>query len=218
MLELIKAGHIPFRLTHMETKALTGIDELYSPPEGKVVEVNVPKFKFVMIDGRGAPGSEEWIKSVRALSAIDGAVRAIFKAKGVEYPPVPFESLWWAEQMSDLVNGHKEKWLWTCMLRQPDAMTVDDIKAAVTEAGALIEPDMVRIEDLEEGLAVQKLHVGPMEFALEDILKLRDHIRERAGAADGHVLKLHQIYLSEMPAKDPEKLRIIFRQPFRINE
>lgn len=200
----------------MDSKAQTAIDELYSPPEDMVVEVNVPKLKFIMIDGQGAPGSEGWISTAKALFAIDQSLRANLSARGVEYPPVIFESLWWADNTSDLVNGRKEKWFWTCMLRQPDAVTSEDLKKAVADSGMPIDPDKIRIEDLEEGLAVQKLHVGPMEYALEDILKLRAHIRQRGGVADGRVLKMHQVDLSDMINTNPEKLRVIFRQPFRI--
>ena len=45
--------------------------ELYNPPAGKFVQVDVPPMQFLMIDGRGNPNtSQTYAEAVTALYAV----------------------------------------------------------------------------------------------------------------------------------------------------
>jgi hypothetical protein len=43
--------------------------------------------------------------------------------RGVDYSVMPLEGLWWVSEMLEFSIKHKENWLWTMMIMQPEEAT-----------------------------------------------------------------------------------------------
>ncbi len=190
--------------------------ELYSPPSREVVLVDVPRLRFLMIDGSGDPnGSREFQEAVEALYGLSFTAKFMLKKKGTgeDYAVSPLEGLWWMEDGSVFSMEKREGWRWTLMIMQPE--WVDS--GLVTEAASQLERkknlpalDKVRLEDFLEGLSVQIMHIGPYAEEQPTIDKLRRFAEEKGYRLRG---KHHEIYLSDPRRADPRKLRTVLRHP-----
>ena len=192
------------------------LKHLYQPSAKEVVEVDVPAFNFLMIDGRGDPNtSREYAEAVETLFAVSYAAKFMVK-KGplaTDYAVMPLEGLWWADDMSDFANN-KARWQWTMMIMQPDLVPGEVIDAAIADVQKkkrLPGIDKLRLKTFNEGRCAQILHVGPFSEEKRTIDRLHEFILARAALAGKH----HEIYLSDIRRADPRKWKTIIRQPMR---
>jgi hypothetical protein len=189
----------------------------YYNPSPKIPEIlEIPDFKFLMIDGTGM--KESFQNAIQALFGVSFKAKFVMKKEqGLDYVVMPLEGLWWADDMDDFMSGNKEKWNWTLMIMQPDFVTPEIIQASIQEAkkgesrDAL---DLLRLENYAEGLSAQILHVGSFSEEHPNIMRIHELIAENGGKFDGKRQKHHEIYLSDFRKTAPEKLRTVLRQPF----
>jgi hypothetical protein len=130
------------------------------------------------------------------------------------FPP---EGLWFAEDMRVFTENFNDKsaWKWTIMIAQPDFVTKTDFEQAKLSAIAkkgLPQMRKVRFEGLDEGDAVQVLHIGPYAAEGPNIQKLHNYIKEHGWQLTG---KHHEIYMSDPRRSAPEKMKTVIRQPFK---
>ncbi|HEX3043132.1 MAG TPA: GyrI-like domain-containing protein [Bacillota bacterium] len=190
----------------------------YNSSALKPVIVEVPKFQYLMMDGCGAPGGDNFQKAVAALFGVSYKVKFASKqALGNDYVVMPLEGLWWADDMEDFVKGNRERWRWTLMMLQPDFITPEMIGMAIQatkdrENEAALA--LLRLDSYEEGWAAQIMHIGSFAEEHPNIMKLHELIAAQGGKFDGKVLKHHEIYLSDFRKVAPEKLKTVLRQPF----
>lgn len=192
------------------------LKHLYKPSAKEVVRVDVPTMDFLMIDGRGDPStSQGFSEGLEALFSLSYALKFMARngGEGVDYPVMPLEALWWAEDMTAFTSGDKADWLWTMMMMQPPPVTAEMVRTAIDEVGgkkALAALPLVRYEPFTEGRSAQIMHVGPFSEEGPTIARLHDFI-----AAAGRELrgKHHEIYLSDMRRSDPSNWRTVIRQP-----
>ncbi len=187
-------------------------------PSGKAPEiVEVPEFKYLMIDGQGI-GNEEYQFSIQALFGVSYKTKfMIKKERGIDYSVMPLEGLWWAENMDDFINNKKESWKWTLMIMQPDFVTAEIIQKAIKEVKTKKNNerlDYLRLENYKEGLSGQIMHIGPYSEEHENIMRIHKLIEENGGKFDGKKNRHHEIYLSDFRKTVPEKLKTVLRQPF----
>lgn len=81
------------------------LKHLYQPSAKEVVQVDVPAFKFLMIDGEGDPNtSQEYAQAIEALFSVSYTAKFRVKkwAQAIDYSVMPLEGLWWADDMSTL--------------------------------------------------------------------------------------------------------------------
>ena len=188
--------------------------DLYSPRTGQFALVTVPRFDFLMIDGHGDPNaSESYVQALEALYALSYGAKFASKAQlGRDYVVLPLEGLWRAESPEAFLEGRKNEWSWTMMIRQPSWLTADVWDAARAAAATKQLPalDAVRLESFEEGPCAQVLYLGPYSDEGPTITALHEWI-----AAHGRSLRgdHHEIYLGDPRRSAPEKLRTIIRQP-----
>jgi hypothetical protein len=191
--------------------------EFYNPSAKELTVIDVPEFKFLMINGKGDPNtSKEYQNVVSALYTLSYTLKFMFK-KGPEqtdYKVLPLEGLWWAEDMGDFLSGKKDNWLWTMMIRQPDLITEEHFKQAL-ESVKKKKPDIdisdVRFEKFREGRSVQIMYIGPFSEEGPTIKNMHEFIAAQGKKPSG---KHHEIYLSDVRRVDPSKWRTILRQPF----
>jgi hypothetical protein len=193
----------------------TTLKHLYRPSARDVVQVDVPAFRFLMIDGAGDPNTTPlYAQAVEALFSVSYTAKFMVKRgpSGVDYAVMPLEGLWWSDDLSSFANNDRAKWQWTMMIHQPpyadDAMLADAI-AAVKRKKGLAAADALRLESFTEGACAQTLHVGPFTAEGPTIRRVHDFIESRASLAGKH----HEIYLSDIRRADASRWKTIIRQP-----
>lgn len=191
------------------------LKHLYRPSCKEVVQVEVPTFQFLMIDGKGDPNtSEEYAKAVEALFSVSYTAKFMLKkgVQGINYAVMPLEGLWWSDDMSSFVNNARSKWKWTMMIMQPHFVEGAVIQAAIEEVKrkkSLPTVDALRLENFTEGLCAQTLHVGPFSEEGPTIQRVHDFIKGRSALTGKH----HEVYLSDIRRAAPAKWKTIIRQP-----
>lgn len=190
------------------------LKSLYNPSARQVVEVEVPAFHFLMVDGEGDPNtSRSYKEAVEALFTVSYAVKfALKKEKGLDYVVMPLEGLWWADDLASFQRDARESWKWTLMIMQPpdaSGQMVRSAMAGVREKKELPGLDRVRFEKFEEGRCAQTLHRGPFSEEGPTIQRVHDFIAGRSALRGKH----HEIYLSDVRRAAPANWKTIIRQP-----
>ena len=183
----------------------------------KPVVIKVPKLRYLMIDGQGDPNtSKAFADAITTLYGLSYTMKFMLKKgpEAIDYPVMPLEAIWWADDMSDFMKANKSRWKWTAMIMQPSVINTRTVKAAKAELErkkkVLPAIGLVRLEDMAEGACAQILYVGPYATEGPTIEKLHAFIKEQGKALRG---KHREIYLSDARRVAPEKLRTIIRQP-----
>lgn len=181
---------------------------LYSAPAGRFVLIDVPPLRYLMVDGAGDPNrAPAYQAAVETLYGAAYTLKFISKRAGRDYVVPPLEGLWWAEDMEDFVRRRKDRWQWTLMLLVPDFVEPAMIAQAIGERPGL------KVETLEEGRAVQTLHIGSYDDEGPLLAKLHGEFLPAQGLAEtGHH---HEIYLGDPRKTPPDRLKTLLRQPVR---
>ncbi|MBB3063274.1 GyrI-like domain-containing protein [Microbulbifer rhizosphaerae] len=193
------------------------LKQFYKASAKNVVQVDIPTFRFLMIDGKGDPNtSQEYAQAVEALFSVSYTAKFMVKKgpQNLDYSVMPLEGLWWADDMSAFVANDREDWKWTMMIMQPDFVADEVLEAAITAVRIkkqLPAIDQLRLEEFSEGRCAQVLHVGPFSEEGPTIENLHAFIDSRSGLTGKH----HEIYLSDIRRADPSKWKTIIRQPMQ---
>jgi hypothetical protein len=191
---------------------------LYAPSAKKVELVDVPEFKFVMIDGRIEPGeapgtSPGFGDAMAALYSAAYTLKFISKLRKedpIDYPVMALEGLWWVEDGRFDITI-KDNWVYTVMIMQPDHITPEMFAEAVAQA-AKKRPNpalaRLRLASFREGLCVQIMHIGPYATEPATVEKMHGWATENGYRLAG---KHHEIYLGDPRRADPEKLKTVLR-------
>lgn len=190
---------------------------LWQPPAGKFTLVEVPRMRFLMVDGHGDPNTAPaYAHALQWLYSVSYPLKFMSKKElGRDYAVMPLEGLWWADDMESFIRRDKDSWSWTMMIMQPDWITPEMVAAAVAKAGAKHgePPPSLRLEDYDEGLAVQIMHIGPYDAEGPVLRRLHEEFLPENGLREtGHH---HEIYISDPRRTAPERLKTVLRQPVR---
>ena len=191
------------------------LKHLYRPSAKAVVQVEVPAFRFLMIDGEGDPNtSREYAQAVEALFSVSYTAKFMLKRspQAIDYGVMPLEGLWWADDMSTFVTNDRANWKWTMMIMQPHFVGAELIQAAIADVQrkkGIAAVTSLRLEGFEEGLCAQVLHIGPFTEEGPTIRRVHDFIEATSELSGKH----HEIYLSDIRRGDPAKWKTIIRQP-----
>lgn len=189
----------------------------YKPSTKAYVTVDVPAMNYLMIDGKGNPGtSQDFQDAVEALYGVAYKLKFMTKAEQ-DFTVMPLEGLWWAEDMDTFLADtlNKDAWLWTMMIRQPGHISTEHFNIALEAVASSKNPvalPKLRFESYDEGLCAQIMYIGPYTDEGPTIAGLHGYIE-----AEGYHLhgKHHEIYISDMRRTAPEKLKTVIRQPMR---
>ncbi len=179
--------------------------------------VEVPRFQYLMIDGEGSPQGAAFQDAIGALYSTAYTTKFRLKAAGrADFVVPPLEALWWADDESAFDENRRDEWQWTLMLIQPDHVSEEDIADA---SGELDKKERItaahrkmRIEQLEEGGAVQYLYIGPYDSMGGAISAMQAFAESNGLELAG---KHHDVYLSDPRRTAPEKLRTVLRRQVR---
>jgi hypothetical protein len=190
---------------------------LYRASAKDVVQIDVPAFKFLMVDGQGDPNTTpEYAQAVETLFSVSYTTKFMVKKgpQALDYSVMPLEGLWWANDMSAFVANERANWKWTMMIMQPHFVADEVIEAAIAAVRSkkrLAGLDKLRLEEFTEGRCAQVLHVGPFSEEGPTIERLHAFIDARSDLSGKH----HEIYLSDIRRADPKNWKTIIRQPMR---
>lgn len=190
------------------------LKDLYIPSKKDFTIIEVPKMKFVMIDGASPPYSDEYSTALSWLYPLSYGLKFMSKnSLNKDYVVPPLEGLWWAEDMSAFTEGRKEEWLWTMMIMQPEWITneiySEILNKNISKLG--MPPNSLRFAEYDEGLCVQIMHIGPYSEEGPTLARLHNEfIPENQLVMTGHH---HEIYISDPRRAKLETLKTVLRQP-----
>ena len=193
--------------------------EVYLPPNKPVI-IDVPKYKFLIIRGKGNPNSAFFGECIEALYAVSYAIRMSYK-NGCEpedfyqYTVYPLEGIWdISEKAKQSFNGkiNKDDLVFELMIRQPDFVTNTFAETAkewaLKKKGNQLINQLV-FEEVTDGKCIQMMHLGsyddePVSFAtMEEFCKMNNFRRKSR--------QHREIYISDPRKVDPEKLKTVLR-------
>lgn len=179
--------------------------------------VTLPARMAVAIDGRGAPGSDEFQRALAALYGVAYGLKFARKKSGRKTPfkVAALEGRWLAEAWTDRSRvPPRELWVWRLRLAVPPDTTKAEVaeaaRAAATKKGGKLEGsktvDGVFLEKIPSGRCGRILHRGPYADEPRSFAALATVI-EAAGArsADGHI----EVYLGDPRRVAPEKMKTV---------
>ncbi|KZL20378.1 GyrI-like domain-containing protein [Pseudovibrio sp. WM33] len=188
--------------------------ELYRPPSDRFTFVDVPDMQFAMIDGHGNPEGEAFAQAIKWLFTVIYPIKLDTKKRlGKRFVEPPLECLWWADDVTDLITGNKDKLKWRLMIVLPhwtdDTLFAQGVETAIERLGE--KPASLQRGILTEGRSVQILHKGPYEDLRNVCAKLhQEFLPEHSLKPNGHH---HEIYLNDPTRTAPEKRKTVIRQP-----
>lgn len=178
--------------------------------------INIPKIKFVIIEGEGDPNGEEFGEVMQALYSFSYTVKMSYKSNDIpedyyEYKVFPLEGVW------DLIDKNKpstdkSNFKYQVMIRQPEFLTVelfDKFLDKVKSKKPNIYLNKITLKEIEEGLCCQMLHVGSYDDEPKSFKIMEEYCKENNYT---RVTKVHrEIYMSDPRKTEKSKLKTILR-------
>ncbi|MFA5603563.1 MAG: GyrI-like domain-containing protein [Bacilli bacterium] len=198
--------------------------DIYLPKQIPTL-VKVPKSKYICIKGKGNPNNEDFGERIKALYSLAYTIRMMpkngFTPEGYfEYTVYPLEGLWdLTEEGRKLKSLNKDELLYTIMIKQPDFVTKEVFEKAFNIANKK-KPfyllNEVYLDEIEDGLSVQMLHVGSYDNEPETFNKMKEFIDENN--LEIKTLVHREIYLSDARRVSSDKLRTVLRYQVEKNK
>lgn len=193
-------------------------DEI-TAPAGRVRFLEVPKRRYLMIEGTAKPGEQGFRDAMGTLYPVAYTLHFALKKRGVDAPVGGLEGLFWIGKPGPIdvpefeAASVSRRWSWRLQLPVPEAATAKDVAAAIDDVRRKKQPpliDSLRCEPWKEGHVAQTMHVGRYDAEAPTIKRLHDAIAENGVTPAGcH----HEIYISDPNRTAPEKLKTLIRQP-----
>jgi hypothetical protein len=185
----------------------------YVAPRAPVL-ITVKPARYLSIQGRGEPGGDAFQAATAALYNVAFTVKMARKAAGRDYTVSKLEGLWWGKNK----DGHFEReprssWNWQLLIRVPDWIQSREVAQGaegLVKKGKARDVLKVELAVLNEGRAVQMLHVGPFDREADTIRQMASFAESQRLAFHG---KHHEIYVSDPRRVTASKLRTILRRP-----
>lgn len=191
--------------------------DVYLPSQNPSLLV-VPKYKYIMLSGKGNPNTGEFSEKIGVLYLLSYAIKMLPK-KGhtpegyYDYVVYPLEGIW---DLTDKGKGNeyldKNELLYTIMIRQPDFVTQKTVEIALEiikkkEYNSIL--DEIVFETMEDGLSVQILHVGSYDDEPQSFDKIKQFMNHNNLVRA--TLKHREVYISDARKTEKDKLKTVLR-------
>ncbi|MCO4293756.1 GyrI-like domain-containing protein [Solitalea sp. MAHUQ-68] len=205
----------------MEKLDLTKFYKTYHKATNKPELVTIEPARYISIEGKGDPSAHEFTNCLQALYSTVYTLKFAFKVKQKDFVVAKLEGLWWFDEAKFDVGSMEEaplkvprnEWNYRMMIRLPEFVKEEDIQLAkknVFEKKGISLVSNVEFFQMEEGLSVQMLHLGPFNKEPETLKEMLTFMETKKLGKNGlH----HEIYLSDFNKTAPEKLKTILREP-----
>lgn len=198
--------------------------DLYQP-KTKPSIIEVPPMRFLAVEGAGDPNEEggAYQQALELLYGVAYTLKMSYKTDhAIEgfYPYVvpPLEGFWWQDGKAGVDYAHKASFQWVSVIRVPEFVTRADFDWAIaaTTKKKRLDFSSVRLLEVDEGLCVQCMHVGPYDNEPATVASMHAFAAEQGYVPDfSDVRRHHEIYLSDPRKADPAKMRTVVRHPLR---
>ena len=187
-------------------------------PKNKPELVEVPKQKFFCIKGKGNPNREDFSERIGVLYSLAYAIRMMpkngYTPDGYfEYTVYPLEGLWdLTEEGRKSETLNKDELLYTIMIRQPDFVNDEIVKKAFEIVNKKKTHPLLKevyFDEIEDGLSVQMMHIGPYDNEPESFNKMKEFINDNKLKIK--TLVHREIYLSDVRRVESDKLKTVLR-------
>jgi len=190
-------------------------------PKDKPSLIHIPKYKFIVLSGKGNPNSVFFNECITALYSVAYAIKMTLKKIEItpdgyqDYTVYPLEGIW------DINDDAKKKFTGTInkddlvfdlMLRQPEFVT----KAFFNQMLALTQEkkpqdllDKIKFKSIKEGKCIQMMHIGsyddePSSFKIMEEYAFSLGLKRKS--------KIHkEIYISDFRKVEEAKLKTVLR-------
>jgi hypothetical protein len=193
--------------------------DIYLPPT-KPVDITIPEFKYLTINGSGNPNSSFFVECIEALYALSYTIRMSYK-KGLqpkdfyEYTVYPLEGIWdLSEKAKKSFDGtlDKNELVFNLMIRQPDFVSHEFATEAIQWAkkknsSPLIEK--LKFTEVSDGKCVQMMHLGSYDSEPESLRRMEEFCSKNSLRRKTKQHK--EIYISDPRKVAPKKLKTVLR-------
>lgn len=191
--------------------------DLYLPKK-KPGSINVEKFKYFTVEGKGNPNSDTFQSAVESLYSTSYFVRMMHKKNIApegyyEYTVFPLEGVWdLDEEGRKLDYLDKDHLVYKLMIRQPEFVNEEIFKLALENVKMKKDNpflDSLKFEEIEDGLCVQCMHIGSYDNESETFEIMEKYCEENGLE---RVEKTHkEIYISDPRKSKGDKLKTVLR-------
>lgn len=195
--------------------------EYYLPGKNPAT-VQIPKMKYFTISGVGNPNHADFQEKISVLYGLSYAVRMMPKSGYTpdgyeEYTVYPLEGIWDLTETGRQTKAKdqtldKDQLAYKIMIRQPDFVDDEVYRKALEKAGKKLPAgllDQASFEELDDGLCVQMMHIGPFDSEPVSFAKMDAYLTELGLVRS---IKTHkEIYLSDFRKTKPEDMKTVLR-------
>lgn len=199
--------------------------DLYQP-KAKPSIVEVPPMRFLAVEGAGDPNEVDgaYQHAIELLYGMAYTLKMSYKTDHAiegfyEYVVPPLEGFWWQDGISGVDYADKSSFRWVSVIRVPDFVKDTDFEWATNVATAKKKLDFspVRLVEVDEGLCVQCMHVGPYDSEPATVEAMHEFAESQGFVPDfSDVRRHHEIYLSDPRKADPARMKTVVRHPIRM--
>lgn len=195
--------------------------EIYLPKEIPTL-IEVPTYKYYVINGEGNPNGEAFGKQTEALYAMSYGIKMMPKRGTIpegyfDYTVYPLEGQYTLGEKAFAnfkENGgfQLEELIYRIMIRQPDFVTKElalDNKETVSTKKPNPYNEQVNFEEITDGLCVQMLHKGPYSEEAKTFTIMETFCKENQLVRIGEYHR--EIYLSDPRRSKPENNKTVLR-------
>ena len=189
---------------------------LYGVKQTPII-VEVPKQRFILIEGKGNPNEADFSDRISALYSLAYAIKILFKNamknktdnEIADFTIYPLEGVWEKVNEEEL---DKNKLEYTLMIKQPDFITQELFAEALENVKKKKPNDLyeeIDFQKIEDGKSIQMLHVGSYDDELQSFERMDQFASEckLTRTDDFH----REIYLSNKNRTSEEKQKTILR-------
>jgi hypothetical protein len=194
-------------------------------PKTKPSLVEVPRMRFISVEGSGDPNEEggAYKNAVGLLYGVAYTLKMSYKTDHAipgffEYVVPPLEGFWWQPGVYGVGYADKASFHWVSAIRVPEFVDEVAFAWAVETAAAKKKLDFspVKLVEIEEGLCVQCMHVGPYDDEPATVAAMHEFAASQGYVPDfSDTRRHHEIYLSDPSKGDPAKTKTVVRHPIR---
>jgi hypothetical protein len=198
--------------------------DLYQP-KTKPSIIEVPAIQFLAVEGKGDPNEEggAYQHALELLYGLAYTLKMSYKTDHViegfvQYVVPPLEGFWWQPDINGVDYANKAGFHWLSVIRVPAFVSEADFAWAVDAATAKKKLDFspVQFAEIDEGLCVQCMHVGPYDDEPATVAAMHEFAEAQGFVPDfSDVRRHHEIYLSDPRKANPTKMKTVVRHPIR---
>ena len=199
--------------------------DLYQP-KAKPSIIEVPSMRFLAVEGVGDPNEAggAYQRALKLLYGVAYTLKMSYKTDHAiegffQYVVPPLEGFWWQPDAQGIDYADKSSFCWISAIRVPDFVGDADFAWAIETTAAKKKLDFspVRLVEVDEGLCVQCMHVGPYDDEPATVAAMHEFAESNGYVTDfSDVRHHHEIYLSDPRKANPAKMRTVVRHPVRI--